>query len=231
MEILSKVSIVLILVFVIAGVGELVQMNQKAITFYEYQDKKINLKLVKHIVPKVDYIITYKEDKNVDIFRKYSTTLNEQEIKNIQNFLELAQKSAFYHVEIIAYMKFDDTKIELFHSKQYLKKATEYSVNDSMLSILSSYGIDDFQYNNLAKIKDKIYEDSTAFYEDVVAYAKLKKDTWSEQNIPLLGLGDNGIKFMYNIDKEAEDLMLTQEEISLTSQALKDAYLEYERIK
>ena len=61
MEILSKVSIVLILVFVIAGVGELVQMNQKAITFYEYQDKKINLKLVKHIVPKVDYIITYDQ--------------------------------------------------------------------------------------------------------------------------------------------------------------------------
>jgi hypothetical protein len=231
MEIISRVSIVLILIIIGMGVNELSKINAKATTFYEDKDKKINLKLVKHIVPKVDYIITYKEDKNVDIFRKYSTTLNENEIKNIQSFLELAQNSAFYNVEIIAYMKLDDVTVELFHSKQYLKKAEVYSVNDNMLAILRSYGIDDFQYKSLAKLKDKIYEDSKTFYEDVVAYARLKKDAWSEQNIPLLGLGDNGIKFMHNIDKDAVDLALTQEEISLTCDGLKEAYYEYERIK
>lgn len=230
-DMLGKISTVLIMLLLAVVAYTLVQIDKKSTNFYEYQDKKINIKQVKQIVPRVDYIITFKEDKNVDIFHRYSTILTKHEIANIKKFLELAQKSAYYNVEIVAYMKFDKTNIELFHSKEYLKKPAQYSVDANMLAVLKSYGIDDFQYKNLEKLKEKIYKDSQVFFDEVMAYAKLKKNAWSEKNIPLLGLGDNGIKFMHNVDEEAEELTLNDENIETIVKSLEDAYAEYESMQ
>ena len=227
LDILTKVSTLIIAALMLFGVYTLMKIDKKATNFYEVDNKKINIKQVKEIVPKVDYIITYKEDKNVDIFRKYSTSLNPKEIQNIKQFLELAMASEFYNVEVASYMKFDKRTVELFHSEHYLKKVTNYSVNDELLSTLNSYGIDDFQYKNLEKLKNKVYEDRDTFLNEVTSYAKLRKDAWIERTITTIGLGDNGIKFMKNIDAKTQEQNLTQEGIEIIIDGLQDSYAQY----
>lgn len=231
LDIVIKLSVLLILVVLILGLDKLSVINDRESKFYEYKHMKINLAQVKIIRPRIDYIITYKEDDNVDIFRKYSTTLNTKEIENIKGFLELASKSEFYNVEIMIYMMFDKQKVELYHSEHFLKHPETYSVNEDLLSRLSAYGLDGLQYNNLLKLKDIVYQDVNKFFDDVVSYAKLKKSNWSKENIPKLGLGANANKFMKNVDLELAQKNLTAEDIESISHKMQESYDIYLGIK
>lgn len=224
---LSKVSLILILIVLTVGVVKISNMGKSESNYYEYNNMKINLAQIETIKPRVDYIITYKEDANIDIFRKYSTSLNIQEIENIRGFLKLAQKSEFYNVQIVAYMMLDTHKVELYRSQHYLKYPATYSVNDDLLSRLSGYGLDDFQYKNLLKLKDIVYKDVNKFFDDVVSYAKLKKSNWAKENIPELGRGANANKFMQNIDSKLEEKSLTLEDIEEIVESMKDAHEKY----
>ena len=227
LDILSKLSIVLILVIFIIGVTKSINIDKNESKFYEYKNMKINLAQVKVIRVRVDYIITYKEDENVNIFRKYSTSLNADEIGKIKGFLELAKTSEFYNIEIETYMLFDKQKIELYHSPRFLKHAATYSVNENLLSQLSAYGLDSFQYDNLVKIKDVVYDDANKFFGDVISYAKLKNSNWAKEHIPKLGLGSNANKFMRNIDMKVAQNSVDEEEIKNMIQDMQESYNKY----
>lgn len=231
LDILSKLSIVLILVILIIGVNKLIYIEKNESKFYEYNNMKINLAQVKVVRARVDYIITYKEDDNIDIFRKYSTSLNAQELENIKGFLTLAKKSEFYNIEIETYMLFDKQKIALYRSPHFLKHATTYSVNADLLSQLSAYGLDSFQYENLTKIKDVVYDDVNKFFDDVVSYAKLKKSSWSQENIPRLGRGSNANRFMKNVDMQVVEKSINDEDIQTIIVNMQDSYDVYVGIK
>lgn len=222
LDILSKLSIIVILFLFITIITE-----KKESQFFEYKNTKINLNQVKKITPKVDYIITYKEDNSTDIFRKYSTLLNEKEIKNIEAALKMAIKSDFYNVEVLSYMMLDSEKVILSHSSQYLKKATHYSVNDNLLQELRKYGLDDYQYKNLSQLKDKVYDDSQTFFNDVLNYAKLRKMRWVEENIPQLGLQPNGAKFMRILADDAVEKEITEQDIQTIIKDLQNSYAVY----
>jgi len=227
LDLLSKVAILIILVLLGVGVYRLTTIDKKGSSFYEYKNTKINLKQVRRITPRVDYIITYKEDNNINIFRTYSTSLNDKEIHSIEKFLHLAQKSEFYNVEVIAYMMFDKEKIELYHSHRYLKYAKEYSVNDELLGKLSADGLDEYQYKSLEQLKDKVYDDANKFFDDVISYARLKRSPWSKKNIPQLGLGANGNKFMSKLSKDAKENELHEEDIQNIVKNLHTSYEHY----
>lgn len=226
LDLVSKIAILVILLVLSIGVNKLI-LIQKEAKFYEYNDSKINITQVKKVIPKMDYIITFKENNNIDVFRKYSKSLNEDEIARVKKLLSLAKKSEFYNVEIIAYMMLDDEKVVLYHSGHYLKHPTTYSVNEDLLSKLSAYGLDDFQYENLSKIKDVVYEDVNKFFDDVVDYAKIRRSNWSKENIPQLGLGANANKFMSRVDKKAEENPLGDEDIEPIIEELNSAYSHY----
>jgi len=231
LDIFSKVSILLILVILIIGVNKLINIEKHESKFYEYNNMKINLAQVKVVRARVDYIITYKEDNNIDIFRKYSTSLNVNELENIKGFLALAKGSEFYNIEIETYMLFDKQKIALYHSPRFLKHANTYSVNEDLLSKLSAYGLDGFQYKNLTKIKDVVYDDVNKFFDDVISYAKLKKSNWSQENIPKLGLGSNANKFMKNVDMQVAQKSINDEDIKIILKNMKESYEVYAGIK
>ncbi len=231
LDIFSKFSILLILVILIIGVNKLINIDKTESKFYEYNNMKINLAQVKVIRPRLDYIITYKEDANIDIFRKYSTSLNTKEIENIKGFLELASTSEFYNIEIVTYMMFDKQKVELYHSPRYIKHPETYSVNEDLLSQLSAYGLDGLQYNNLMKLKDIVYDDVNKFLDDVVSYAKLKKSNWSKENIPKLGLGSNANKFMKNIDTKIAEKSISEDDIKKILEQMKESHEAYMDIK
>jgi len=231
LDIFSKLSILLILVILIIGLTKLVNIEKYESKFYEHNNMKINLAQVKVIRARVDYIITYKEDNNIDIFRKYSTSLNAQEIENIKGFLSLSQKSEFYNVEVETYMLFDKQRVVLYHSPRFLKHATTYSVNENLLSKLSTYGLDGFQYKNLTKIKDIVYDDVNKFFDDVISYAKLKKSNWSQENIPKLGLGLNANKFMQNVDMSIPQKSMSDEDLKAILSNMKESYEVYAGIK
>lgn len=230
LDIISKLSIFLILIILIVGVTKFISIEKNESNFYEYKNMKINLEQVKMVEAKVDYIITYKEDDNIDIFRKYSTPLNSNEIANIEGFLSLAKTSEFYNVEIVTYMLFDKQKIELYHSPRFLKHATTYTVNENLLSQLSVYGLDEFQYKNLTKIKNVVYDDANKFFNDVLAYAKLKNSNWSQEHIPKLGLSANANKFMSSVDMKVEQKSLNDENIKAIINNMKESYGTYNGI-
>ncbi len=231
LDIISKIAIVFAFVSLAFILNTLIEIDKKSTTFYELEKSKINLKNVKKIVSKVDYIITYREDKNSNIFRKYSTLLNDKEIKNIEQFLNLAKQSEFYNIEVIAYMMFDNEKVKLYHSKNYLKVASKYRVSEHLLENLSLNGIDKLQYKNLQKLQDKVYDDKEEFLEIVTDYGKLNKVGWCQKNVPALGLGKNGIKFMSFVKKDSKELLLEEDDITEIKENLTKAYLEYTKIK
>ena len=230
-EVIYKILVLFMLVVLSVGVFSLIDREESKTNFYEYENSKINLLQVKRIIPRVSYYATLAEDKAEDINRKFSTIFHKKEIQNIQEFLTLAKNSEFYNIEIVAYMMLDDKEVELYKSDRFFKYAGQYSVNDYLLETLDNYGIDEFQYKNLSAIKGKIYTDKQKFVDDVVMYAKLKKGSWTEENIPKLGLGKNGIKFMNGVSQELKEKHLQEADINNIILDLEKALNVYKEIR
>ena len=230
-EVIYKILVLFMLVVLSVGVFSLIDREESKTNFYEYENSKINLLQVKRIIPRVSYYATLAEDKAEDINRKFSTIFHKKEIQNIKEFLTLAKNSEFYNIEIVAYMMLDDTEVELYKSDRFFKYAGQYSVNNYLLETLDHYGIDEFQYKNLSAIKGKIYTDKKKFVDDVVIYAKLKKGSWTEENIPKLGLGKNGIKFMDEVSQELKENHLKEEDINNIILNLEKALNIYKEIR
>ncbi len=230
-ENIYKVLVLFMLIVLSVGVFKLVDESSSRTNFYEYKNSKINLLQVKRITPRVSYYATLAEDKSEDINRKFSTIFHKKEIQNIKEFLEVAKSSEFYNIEIVAYMMFDKKEIQLYKSDKFFKYAGQYSVNNNLLETLNNYGIDEFQYKNLLALKGKIYTDKDKFVNDVVMYAKLKKGSWTDENIPKLGLGKNGVKFMNGVNQEIQEKHLADEDIKNIILNLEKALSVYEEIK
>lgn len=226
-EIIYKILVLLMLILLTVGVYGIDEKTY----FYEYRNSKLNLSHVKKINSRVSYYATLAEDKTEDINKKFSTTLNRAEIENIKSFLIAAKNSKFYNIEIVAFMMLDEIKVELYKSDKFIKYAGHYSVNDYLLKTLENYGVDDFQYNNLLTLKDEVYTDKDKFVNDVVTYAKLKKGSWTAENIPKLGLGKKAIKFMDNTVNEIKEKHLTDEDIEQIILNLEKALKTYEEIR
>jgi len=226
-DLLAKVSSVIVAIVVIALFFKL--ENQRG-NFYQYDDRKINLLQIKEIRGGIDYIITHKGDEYIELFQKHRLSLDEKNIHKVVSRLKEVYKSEYYSAELVAYMIFDDEKIELFHSKRYLKKVENYSVNEYLLKVLKSHGIDEYQYRNIETLKGKVFNDREKFLEEVTTVGKLKKDGWCEKNIPVLGLNENGIRFMNSIDIEDKERLLTEKEIEKIEDALFEALDKYESI-
>ena len=229
-EIIYKVLVLFMLVVLSVGVFKLNDKSESKTNFYEHKNSKINLLQVKRITPRVSYYATLAEDNTEDINRKFSTIFHKKEIQNIEEFLTLAKNSEFYNIEIVAYVMLDDTEVELYKSDKFFKYAGQYSVNDYLLETLDNYGIDEFQYKNLSALKGKIYTDKDKFVDDVVMHAKLKKGSWTDENIPKLGLGKNGVKFMNGVSQEIKENHLTDEDIKNIIVNLEKALSVYEEI-
>ncbi|QSZ42881.1 hypothetical protein GJV85_12435 [Sulfurimonas aquatica] len=228
---LVKVTIVSILIVLIFIAYEVNIINEKSSNFYEYQNSKINIKQVKNILPRVEYVITIEQDEEKDMFRKYSTTLNEEEIEKIKKFLQLAKKSEFYTVQIFTYMIFDKRRVELYHSDNYLKKASSYTLSENLLKHLVEHGIDEFQYKNLTKIKGVVYTQREKFLADVASYGKLRRDQWFENNIAMMAVKDNAARFMSQINLQHKEKLLNDEEIEKIVKMIEESYEEYKGIK
>jgi len=227
LDLFSKLVFVVCLILLFIAVDKLSIIAVKESPFYEYNGNKINLNMVKTVRPRIDYIITYQEDDYSDLFHKYSTVLDENEINNIKKFLELAQKSEFYSVKINAYMMLDKEKIVLYNSEDFLKSPSKFVVDDYFLNTLRKEGLDEFQYKNLLKIKSIIYDDSKKFFEDVISYAKLKDSIWMRDHIASLGRSSKANKFMSHIPKELKTKELKSIDIEDVVHSLKNAYSQY----
>lgn len=233
MKLAEKVKLLLlglILIALIAGLFCLKNINAKVTNFYEYENKKINLAQVKLIQPRIDYIVTLSQDKEKDMHRVYSTSLNDEEISKIEKFLELSKHSDFYDIKIYAYMMLDNQKVDLFESKRYIKLPSKYVISQHMLDVLKTYGLDNLQYKNLFKYKSKKFIKKDEFVDFVIDRAKLKRSDWLVAKIISLGLGYKEKVFMSKIAiDETEHLLDDNEEEIIDS--LKSAYGKYLGIK
>jgi len=228
---LIKSIIVMIFLLFIYAVNQMQDMKHLLERFYEYDGKKINLTQVKVIEPRVDYIISYEDAEDFDTFYRHSKQINDREITLLKKLLKEAQKSDFYEVQVLVYFLFDDQKIFLYRSPHYLKTIHTYSVNDHLLGVLKNYGIDDFQYQSIARIKGEIYTDKEKFIDDVVHLGKLKKSAWVQKNIPLLGMGKKGDAFMRKREVGEDEKILTDEQREAIVEAVEKAYSIYLGIK
>ncbi|MCX6053035.1 MAG: hypothetical protein NTZ60_11085 [Campylobacterales bacterium] len=234
MKLTENVKVLLllsILATVILGLLCLKAIDTKLVNFYEHDNKKINLAQIKYINSRVDYIATLSQDKSEDMNRKYSTHFDINEISKIEKILEISKKSDFYDIKIDAYMMFDNEKINLFQSKRYVKLPTNFKVNPHMLGTLKTYGIDDYQYQNLLKLQDQSFTNREDFVNTVIDRAKLKKNDWLVTNIALLGVGQKESDFLKNIDSTTAETILDKSEISTVIDSLKSSYDKYSGIK
>ena len=126
---------------------------------------------------------------------------------------------------------FDNEKINLFQSKRYIKLPTNFKVNSHMLNTLKTYGIDDYQYQNLLKLQEQSFTNREDFVNTVIDRAKLKKNDWLITNIALLGVGQKESDFLKNIDSNATQMLLDKNEISTVIDSLKSSYDKYAEIK
>ncbi len=230
-ENISKVLLLLIVVIVGFAAFHLNEINQKSTKFYEYEKGKINLLQISKIIPRVEYYATLSQDNKIDINTKYSTSLNRNEIINIETFLATAKESEFYNIEITTYIMFDDQRVNIYKSPRYIKLPSSYRVNDYMLDILKMYGVDEFQYSALAKLKDKIFEDRDKFLTTVVSVAKLNRSDWVINNVPILGLGEKAAKFSTEMETDIEENQLDSDTISSIMKELDNSYNVYVQIK
>ncbi|MFA6195986.1 MAG: hypothetical protein WC656_05035 [Sulfurimonas sp.] len=234
MKLTENVKILLlssIFITTVLGLLCLKSIDTKLVNFYEHDNKKINLAQIKYITSRVDYIATLSQDKSEDMNRKYSTHFDMNEISKIEEILELSKKSDFYDIKIDAYMMLDNEKINLFQSKRYVKLPTNFKVNPHMLSTLKTYGIDDYQYQNLLKLQDQSFTSREEFVNTVIDCAKLRKNDWLITNIALLGVGQKESDFLKNIDSNTTEIVLDKSEISTVINSLKSSYDKYTGIK
>ena len=226
-------KVLLLIIIFIAGFAtyNLIDINKKSTKFYEYEKGKINLLQVSKINPRVEYYATLSQDENLDINRKYSTTLNLDEISNIETFLATTKDSEFYNIEINTYMMFDNQRVNIYKSPRYVQLPSHYQVNDYMLSVLKVYGIDEFQYEGLMKLKEKIFEGREKFIDSVISVAKLNRSEWVLKNIPILGLGEKSAEFLTELDSDVKERFLSDSEIKIISEKLHGSYSSYMDIK
>lgn len=229
--IIYKTLLLVILLIITFIVGNIYTLLDNKINFYEHNNKKINLLQVKKISSRVSYYATLSSDTYSDINKHYNTTLSEAEMTNIEKILRLATKSEFYNMQFTAYLNLDDELIKLYQSPRYLKLPKKYTVNLDMLATLRRYGIDNFQYKSLQKLEVKTYVNKNKFIDDVITYGRLKRNAWSEKNIPLLGLGKNAQRFMETIEENEKENIMKEEDIEKLMLELHRAYNEYLGIK
>lgn len=220
--------ILLIITFMTSNIYNL--LNNKS-SFYEHNNQKINLLQVKNISSRVSYYATLPSDAYSDINKQYNTTLSETEITNIEKILILATKSEFYNIQLTVYLNLDDASIQLYKSPKYLKFPKKYSITPHMLDTLKTYGIDDFQYKSLQKLQNKTYVDKNKFVDDVITYGRLKRNSWSENNIPLFGLGKNAQRFMQTLQENEKENIIKKEDIKNIITELHTARNKYLGIK
>jgi len=203
-------------------VSNIYSLLENKSNFYEYNNTKINLLQVKKISTKVTY-----SDSN----KHYNAILSEKEIMNIEKFLLQTSKKKFYNIQLSIFFNFDNQVIQLYQSPRYLKLPKIYTINPYMLETLKSYGLDDFQYKSLQKLQDKEYKDKKKFADDVITFARLKRNAWSENYIPLLGLGKDAHRFMQNIQENAKEHKMKVEDINIIMLELHKARNKYLGIK
>jgi len=218
MKVLEYMLSLMVVVLLIGSLYILIEINKKSSNFYELENSKINLAMVKHLRIKVDYSVTLAE---------HSTYLNPQEIQNIENILLKASSNEFYAIHIKSYFMFDDEKVILFDSKKYLKKPSIYRVSKNMLEKLKIYGLDDAQYNNLLLLKDKDFRNKEEFISTVIEHAKLTRDNWTQENIPLLGMNKFALALLETLDESATEMILKEEDITEILKSLNNAYKQY----
>lgn len=230
MKLIENVKLLLLLSILIALVVGLFCLNGisvKLSNFYEYENKKINLAGVEHIQPRIDYVATLSQDKSEEMHHKYSTQFTPQEIVKIEDILNLTKESDFYDIQINTYMMFDNEKINLFQSKRFVKLPAQYKVNPYMLSTLKTYGIDDYQYQNLLKLTEQVFNNKDEFVNTVIERGKLRKSDWLITNIAILGVGQKEGNFIKNIDNNTSQTLLSDDEIEDIVSSLKNSYENY----
>jgi len=230
-ENISKLLLLVIIAIVLFIANTLDGINKNTKKFYAYDKGKINLQQVKKIHPRVEYYATLSQDKNLDLYKKYSTHFDIDEIDNINSFLATTHNSKFYNIEITAFLLFDNERVNIYRSKRYLKLPSNYTVSDYMLNILKMYGVDDYQYAQLEKLKGQLLASKKEFTAKIVSVAKLNNNDWVVKNVPILGLGEKAAKFLKEIDQEAQENLLSDDEIKTLIEDLKSAYSKYTEIK
>jgi len=222
-----KLLVLLILIIIVFSLWKISDIFIGKKTFYEYRGTKINLLQVHKIEPKISYRISSPDDNFENINKQYNVQFNTNEINKIVKLLKVISSKSYYNIEIIAYMIFDKRQIELYRSKHYIKYPQYYSVNEYLLETLRAYGIDDFQYNSLLKIKGIKYKSRNKFIEEVVSYGKLKRGRWSDTEIPRLGLNRKGDRFVQTLEDNLQENILTQKDRTSIIEGLEDAYKAY----
>lgn len=202
-------------------------------SWYDYGNGKINLNVVSIIKPVIDYKLTLSTDDVNDIGQDYSEPMTDESIDKILSILtaEEISKQNFYRIKFNIYVMFDTFKLSLLESEDYIKRPTNYQVNDYLLSELKKQGANADIIATVSALKGQVFPTSDAFKEALSGTGNLNMDNWWVANtLPNLGLGEAGSKFSNQLPGTKLETPLAEEPLSKLRDGIKSALKSYKNI-
>lgn len=225
---MSKLVLIPALILGIAGCG-----NESGAKWYDYGNGKVNLNQVSHIKPNYSYQLTLASDALEDINRNYSEPMTETATDNILSLLTLEEitKQPFYRIQVKSTVHFDMFELTLFQSEEYIKRPSQYQVNDYLLKKVADIGADKPSIDAIAALKGKTYSSQEAFIEALATTNALNMDNyWVANELPVFGLGEAGAQFYKATQDVKKDNLLDEAKLNDLRKGIKDALKNYQDI-
>lgn len=203
--------------------------------WYDYGNGKINLKNINFIKPVLQSTLTLADDDLDEIGKDYSEPLTEESVSKYKKMLGKEKNipnSDFYAIKIHTYVMFDAFKLDLFDSDLYVKRPSQYTINDFLIKKAKEQGVPDGVFEKL-KIDSKGQTfDRNGFIKFLGENGLNLENFWVKNNAINMGLGERGYKFVtrFGTDAKVSEKVASEASISEFNDRLEKSLKSYKNI-
>jgi len=176
--------------------------------WYDYGNGKINLKNINFIKPVLQSTLTLADDDLEEIGKDFSEPLTEETVSKYKTMLgkdKNIPNSDFYAIKIHAYVMFDAFRLDLFDSDLYVKRPSQYTINDFLIKKAKEQGVPDGVFEKLKMDANGKSFDRKGFIKFLDDNGLNLENYWVKNSAINMGLGERGYKFVSRFGTEAKD--------------------------
>jgi hypothetical protein len=122
-------------------------------------------------------------------------------------------------------------ELTLYESEDYIKRPSNYQVNDFLLGKLRDNGLDQASINSIAALKGQVFATKEAFLEALATTEVLNMDNyWVSSQLTIFGLGEAGAKFFAETQNVKADKLLDAKALESLKKNIKSSLKSYQDI-
>jgi len=187
--------------------------------WYDYGNGKINLKNINFIKPVLQSTLTLAEDNLEEIGKDYSEPLTEESVSKYKKMLGKEKNipnSDFYAIKIHTSVMFDAFRLDLFESDFYVKRPTQYTINDFLIKKAKEQGVPDGVFEKLKMDSKGQTFDRNGFIKFLGDNGLNLDNYWVKNSAINMGLGERGYKFVSRFGSDAKESEKVASEVSIS---------------